>query len=228
MTTGTKPIGPVIEALPPRLVRSRETGRNMPTNGYNPAHMDLTPFGVPKHYLNARVSDFGDDVRNQLVGITVGGRDGLGYFITGGVGAGKTRLAVGILRVWIAYRMGDVAMRYGRVTVSARFVSAPDLLGELGKVDFKDKENIIKRHKEYKLLVLDDYGSEHVTGWSQSEIRRVITGRINASMPDDTLPTIVTSNLSLNQIDTIDARVSSRLNTFGKVEAGNVDRRNLK
>jgi len=54
--------------------------------------------------------------------------------------------------------------------------------------------------------VLDDLGAEKTSDWTGQSIYTLISRRIN-----DCKPTIVTSNLSLSEIDAVDPRRASRL-----------------
>jgi DNA replication protein DnaC len=81
---------------------------------------------------------------------------------------------------------------------------------------------VIEELMTVQYLVLDDYGSEKSTDWTAETIFTIIDDRI-AQMR----PTIVTSNLTLADIDRADPRLASRLGGMICVELKGADRRLL-
>ena len=114
--------------------------------------------------------------------------------LRGGYGAGKTHLAAAIAN--FAVDMG----------VPTLFLTVPDLLDMLRFSYDSDDTTFEERFNEIRnasLLVLDDFGTQNATGWAQEKLFQIINYRyINK------LPLVVTTNLSLDEID---ARVRSRL-----------------
>jgi DNA replication protein DnaC len=114
--------------------------------------------------------------------------------LRGGYGAGKTHLAASIAN--FAVDMG----------VPTLFLTVPDLLDMLRFSYDSDDTTFEERFNEIRnasLLVLDDFGTQNATGWAQEKLFQIINYRyINK------LPLVVTTNLSLDEID---ARVRSRL-----------------
>jgi DNA replication protein DnaC len=114
--------------------------------------------------------------------------------LQGKYGSGKTHLAAAIAN--FAVEMG----------VPTLFLTVPDLLDTL-RFSY-DSENVTfeERFEEIrnsKLLVLDDFGTQNATPWAQEKLFQIINYRyINK------LSTIVTTNLSLNEIE---PRIRSRL-----------------
>ncbi len=114
--------------------------------------------------------------------------------ITGGYGCGKTHLAAAAAN----YAVG--------MGVPTLFLTVPDLLDTLRfaydseDTSFEEQFNDIR---SAPLLVLDDFGTQHATGWAQEKLFQIINYRyINH------LPLVVTTNLSLDEIE---ARIRSRL-----------------
>jgi DNA replication protein DnaC len=120
-------------------------------------------------------------------------------FITGGVGVGKTTLLSNILRKHLLQ---------GR---RAKFISYPIFIMEMQNA-YRDKEknpfDIAEMYAKYDgILAIDDLGAEKITDYV-----RQITYCIINQRELDLLPTIITSNYLLSQIDQqIDERISSRI-----------------
>lgn len=120
---------------------------------------------------------------------------GIGMFLYGPTGSGKTHLAAAIansiLRRGAAVKWWNVTGLYNAIRES------------FGKPD----EGIISGCKTAGLLILDDLGAEKPTEWTAATMYDIVNSRI-----DNVLPTIITSNLTLADLaKTADARLISRL-----------------
>ena len=115
-------------------------------------------------------------------------------FLQGGYGSGKTHLAAAIAN--FAVEMG----------VPTLFLTVPDLLDMLRFSYSSEDTTFEERFNEIRnasLLILDDFGTQNTTGWAQEKLFQIINYRyINK------LPLVVTTNLSLDEID---ARIRSRI-----------------
>ncbi len=115
--------------------------------------------------------------------------------IAGGTGRGKTRLAAAI---------GNYCREAGTPVM---FVVVPDLLDRLrssyNPQNPKAFDEIFEQVRNAPLLLLDDLGSQSGTAWADEKLFQLINHRYNAS-----LPTVITTNLTVNNID---ARLASRL-----------------
>lgn len=114
--------------------------------------------------------------------------------LQGQYGCGKTHLAAAIAN--FAVSMG----------VPTLFITVPDLLDSL-RYAYQDPtttfEERFEQVRNAPLLILDDFGTQNATGWAQEKLFQIINFRyINQ------LPTVVTTNLSLNEIED---RIRSRL-----------------
>jgi DNA replication protein DnaC len=115
--------------------------------------------------------------------------------LLGGYGCGKTHLAVSI---------ANYCIEQGQ---SALFVVVPDLLDHL-RATFSpySSTSYDRRFDEIRtapLLILDDLGAHASTPWAQEKLFQIFNYRYNAR-----LPTVVTSNHSLEEID---KRIRSRM-----------------
>jgi DNA replication protein DnaC len=114
--------------------------------------------------------------------------------LQGGYGCGKTHLAAAI---------ANFAVQVGVPTL---FLTVPDLL-DLMRYSFDSTELTFEQRFEQirtaPLLVLDDFGTQSATAWSQEKLFQIINYRyINK------LPLVVTTNVSMDEIE---ERIGSRL-----------------
>ncbi len=118
-----------------------------------------------------------------------------GWLLLKGVyGSGKTHLAAAI---------SNFVVDLGIQTI---FLTVPDLLDSLRftydnpNVSFEDK---FEKIRNAPLLILDDFGTQNATEWSQEKLFQIINYRyINR------LPLVITTNLELSDIE---GRIRSRL-----------------
>ncbi len=115
--------------------------------------------------------------------------------LLGGYGCGKTHLAAAV---------ANRVIERGQAVL---FVVVPDLLDHL-RATFSPESPVAydQRFEEVcsaPLLILDELGAQSSTPWAQEKLFQILNYRYNAL-----LPTVVTSNLSLDEID---QRLRSRL-----------------
>jgi len=113
----------------------------------------------------------------------------------GGYGCGKTHLAAAI---------ANHVIERGRPVL---FIVVPDLLDYL-RATFGPNSPVSydERFEEVRntpLLILDDLGTQSATPWAQEKLFQILNYRYNAQ-----LPTVITSNHSLEEID---LRIRSRM-----------------
>ncbi len=115
--------------------------------------------------------------------------------LLGGYGCGKTHLAAAIAN----YRVGQKQ--------TALFVVVPDLLDHLRATYSPHSTTTYDRRFEEirnaSLLILDDLGAHSSTPWAQEKLFQLFNYRYNAQ-----LPTVVTSN---HELEEIDVRIRSRI-----------------
>lgn len=126
---------------------------------------------------------------------------GQNLLLLGGVGTGKTGLGIAAVR--------EASFR-GK---SVRFGTAADMLDamrprrdETGKPDEMAAEFALRSLQGVDLLLLDDLGAEKQTDWGAERLYLVINGRYERE-----LPTIVTSNLTLDQMSAMHPEMGARI-----------------
>ena len=113
--------------------------------------------------------DLKNEARRILRGHTYDDSHRRGLLLTGTTGTAKSHIAQGILRkATLLYR------------VPARWVYWPDLLRRM-QASFKNSkkggetlDDIVNWLTEVRLLVIDEIGGEHVTGWARTQIESVL------------------------------------------------------
>jgi len=114
--------------------------------------------------------------------------------IMGDFGCGKTHLAAAVANEVISHN------------VATLFLTVPDLLDWL-RYTYSSKETSYEERFEeirnIRFLVLDDLGTQNATPWAREKLFQIINFRYIHQ-----LPTVITTNLDMSQIED---RVSSRL-----------------
>lgn len=116
------------------------------------------------------------------------------WYFCGKYGAGKTGLSVGYMHEWLRQQRRDM-----------RFVTSPALLAELRATYGHGEEapgsitetSVMERYSTIPLLVLDDLGSERLSGngWAEGKLSEILTYRHAHG-----LQTLITSNYKLDAI----------------------------
>lgn len=112
---------------------------------------------------------------------------GRGLFFCGGVGTGKTHLAVAVMNELIHRRR-----------VPALFVTVPELLDNIREtynVPGRNLDDWMEAVKNADLLVLDDLGAEKPSDWVQERMFVIVNHRYR-----EALPTIFTSNIGPEEL----------------------------
>ncbi|WP_407308843.1 ATP-binding protein [Desulfosporosinus sp. SB140] len=121
----------------------------------------------------------------------------LGLMFSGPVGSGKTFLAAAI------------ANELMEAQHQVLFLVVPDLLDEL-RATFKSDVNefdLLDTARSIPILILDDLGAHNYTDWTRNRLYSIINYRMN-----EQLPTIITSNLSLEEMEEyLGVRTTSRI-----------------
>jgi DNA replication protein DnaC len=160
----------------------------------------LNRAGVLPRYLRCRIENF----KGELSKIRP-------VFITGPVGCGKTHLAIGYLANEIIEKGID----------AGRFVRTVDLFKEIRNTFQENRgesemDLLEKYGKVIPFLVIDDLGTEKMTDWVEQTLYDLIDRRYG-----ECLETLITSNLSLDQLSAHYAshgdRLASRIAGMGPI-----------
>lgn len=174
--------------------------------------------GINAKWRNAALSDFYPElsavVERRLL-------QGLGFFLHGPVGVGKTRLMVAALNTQIA--LGK----------SALYITVPDLLLQIRSTydridrnaDLATEEKLIGAAVDVDWLGLDDLGIGRMTDWARTVLFQVINRRYDLDRP-----IIATSNYDIDSLESdllLGRPIVSRLHALcGKpIEMGGEDKR---
>src|ERR671915_354540 len=124
---------------------------------------------------------------------------GNGLYFCGGVGTGKTHLAVAVMNELIR-----------RKRIPSLFVTVPELLDNLRETYNKPGRNLdewMDAVQNADFLVLDDLGSERPTEWVRERIFVIVNHRYR-----EALPTIFTSNIGPKDLAAqLSERTASRI-----------------
>lgn len=191
---------------------------------------------IPQRFLNKRLDNFTardknrkklvQDARRYVTGFTFDHRAHdkpiypKGLLMTGGVGCGKSHLAVAILR--------EVIFK----GYSGLYYNSPDLLRDIRATFDRNSEitedDLLEEVTTTDLLVFDDVGAENSTQFVLDRFYLVINERYEACKP-----VIVTTNLNLEELENrLGERIVSRLlemcELFGPFPGEDWRRRNLR
>lgn len=149
---------------------------------------------IPSHILDATFDDIEPDPQ-RLAAITaavkfcstfVPGETREGLYLYGPMGVGKSRIA------------GAIAQELAKCDIDVLMVYVPDFLLEVkDAIGSKTEtvENKLDSLRTASVLILDDIGAETLTIWTRDEVIGPILQRRM-----ERLPTIYTSNLTVNEL----------------------------
>lgn len=185
----------------------------------------LERYGVPRRYLSCSFDNYAPATESQRKAMErLASLDRLedSVLMHGPAGCGKTHLGCALLRhLMPKYRRseydidpdgpGGGGQTRRVVKTPIRFISAPEALLEIrstfGSSQDVSEKAVVAEFHENALLFIDDIGVEKPSEWATQTLYSIVDGRYCRE-----LPTIFTSNLSLDQIAVrVGDRLASRL-----------------
>lgn len=172
---------------------------------------------IPEQYQGARIRQFSPSPSIDY------SREGV--LLKGKTGIGKTHLATAIaIDMLRPDHFRTIYRNHDLYEGALGWVSTPLLMARIRSTFKKNASEsemqIIEEVSRYRCLVLDDLGAEKVTDYSASTLYSILANRRNHRRF-----TIVTTNQTLEEINTWEPRMASRLAEYARVELPNVDRR---
>ncbi len=159
---------------------------------------NVTSIDIPKEIKEAKIKDIYTDDKGRekvikwILNYVKAYKEGnikKGLFLHGNFGCGKTYLIAALFNELAKYKVKSVIVywpEYLRSLKSTFQSSSND--------EFKNKYNELKYAK---LLLIDDLGAEGVTAWGRDEI----LGTILQYRMQEGLPTFITSNLNIKELE---------------------------
>lgn len=164
----------------------------------------LKEYGIPKKFMSCSFENFTGSEKVKEILRTFPEQS---ILMSGPTGCGKTHLAVATLRSLVQRNSIPDSGLWGVKDVV--FTTAPELLlairSSFSRND--DEAELVAKYSKPSVLILDDLGADKATEWAITTLYLIIDKR-----DKELLPTIVTTNLSLGQIEgQYGARIASRL-----------------
>lgn len=159
---------------------------------------NVTSMDVPREIREAKIKDiYTDDKQREKVIKWIlnyikeykKGEFGKGLYLHGNFGCGKTYLLAAMFNELAKENVRSVITYWPEYLRSLK-----SSYSSSSSYEFKDKYNEVKYAK---LLLIDDLGAEGVTSWSRDEI----LGTILQYRMQEHLPTFITSNLNLKELE---------------------------
>jgi chromosomal replication initiation ATPase DnaA len=164
---------------------------------------------LPPRYRNASLLDFPQRIQSVVLDWIATPGDGL--LLTGAVGTGKTYLAAAITRTHVMIHHPVMFRKCADLYAAMREAYRLNL----------SESTVLETYLKPRMLALDDLGAGSLSDHERRVTLDVLDQRLEAC-----LPTVVTTNWSLDQIaERMDDRIASRLSSFLTLELEGTDRR---
>lgn len=128
--------------------------------------------------------------------------------LAGPNGTGKTTFASSLFVRWVRRLEWVEGHASWLQKLTSRWVTGSDVIDDV-KASFNDKRHRVTDWQKPKLLLIDDALMNGMSEHDIGVIQKLMTNRINRG-----LPTIVTTNLDLREIDTLSSYLGSRIAAF--------------
>lgn len=157
----------------------------------------ISSSGIPIRFIGGTLDNYDPSSNDKALKVATeyvkdfAGRikTGRGLMMIGEVGRGKTRLAT------------TIAIEAMRQRYTARYVTTVSLLDRIKETfaqgSRESEEDVINGFTQCNFLVLDDFGKENPTQWSEERIFRIIDERYAKCRP-----IIITTNIGIDDIKT--------------------------
>ena len=160
---------------------------------------------LTNRYTFRQLAELAYQAAQKFVQDILENKENSGMMLSGPVGSGKTFLAACIANSLLENQR------------EVLFTVVPDLLDEIKETFNKNSEHtelqLMNRLRDVHILILDDLGAHNYNLWTQNKIYSIINYRLNHK-----LPTIITTNLNLEEIDELlGERTTSRIVQMCKV-----------
>lgn len=141
-------------------------------------------------------------------------------FFFGPTGSGKTHAAAAFVKAhsWVVFYARPSADRW-LIQRTTGFDYMSEIFREINDSHAR-RGDVCAKYSAIPMLVFDDIMSAKVSEYALAEVCALIDKRIENKMQ-----TIVTSNLSISEIDAMDSRLASRLASFKDFKFDHEDRR---
>jgi len=174
----------------------------------------LSKIGIPESMHKASFEDFKAKFR------FIPEVHSPGMLIYGAPSIGKTHLAVALLKRDLPKYATSNGYNVAFRSTGMLLVEIRDTFNKRG--GSRTEAELIKKYINYDFMVLDDLGSERPTEWAMSILFDIINERIFKNKP-----TLITTNLSLTQLDGVDSRIAHRLLAYTRIQMSGEDKRAL-
>lgn len=146
---------------------------------------------IPEIYKEASVDNLTEDQRSFLKEVVT--RKSTGLYIYGGVGTGKTYMIFAMVNR-LKQMIGESPYRLAE---TVQVWNTTELISRIRETFDRPSDVFVPELLEYKgILVLDDVGSEKPSEWVTEQLYRIINRRY-----EEALPTVYTSNLTIEELD---------------------------
>lgn len=167
-----------------------------------PPPPDWTKAGIPALLDHHTPADFAVEIPDKPTSA----------FLYGPNGTGKSALSATLVKLW--------AGRPHRCVWTSAYRILSRIKSTFRRGSLASEEDVISALAETPVLCIDDLGAESKSEFGIATIYEIVKERCEAGRP-----TIITSNLTLTEIDAVEPRLASRLAQFWLVPMKGRDRR---